>query len=185
MSEQRKRGRPERKIDKGLFDQLCATCNSLSELSRELNVSEKTLRKWISENYSNDFAKLFRERRRKGRLKVKEKDLSLSETTASADDVRKDLMHQLTKRKALSPVFMDLINDYMDFWVIKEQLKKDIRKRGVYVQYDNGGGQTGYTSNSSVDNLLKVSSKMRDIIKQLEISVDVVSTEMEEEDDFL
>lgn len=112
MSEQRKRGRPERKIDKGLFDQLCATCNSLSELSRELNVSEKTLRKWISENYSNDFAKLFRERRRKGRLKVKEKDLSLSETTASADDVRKDLMHQLTKRKALSPVFMDLINDY-------------------------------------------------------------------------
>lgn len=183
--EQRKRGRPARKIDKGLFEQLCTTCESLSEVAKQLGISERTLRKWIAENYSTDFSKLFRERRRKSRLKVKESDVSLVPTTSSADDVRKDLIHQLTKRKALSPVFMDIINDYMEFWEIKEKLKDDIRKRGVYVQYDNGGGQTGITSNSSVDNLLKISSKMRDIIKQLEINVDVVSTEMEEDDDFL
>ena len=185
MSEQRKRGRPVRKIDKGLFEQLCAECESLSEVARALHVSDKTLKKWCSENYSTDFAHLFREKRRKVRAKVREKDLSLNAVPATADDVRKDLIHQLEKRKALSSIFMDLIEDYMDFWVIKEQLKEDIRQRGVYVKYDNGGGQTGYTSNSSVDNLLKVSSKMRDILKQLEISVDVVSTEMEEEEDDL
>ena len=116
---------------------------------------------------------------------AKQNEAAKIRRTKQFKSIRDDLMIQLIKTGANTPAFENMVDQYMDFYVTTQLCKLDIQNRGVFVEYDNGGGQTGYTSNSSVDNLLKVSSKMRDIIKQLEISVDVVSTEMEEEDDFL
>lgn len=102
------------------------------------------------------------------------------EKTTEYTKLRENLYRQLERRKALTPIYVDLIEDYMSFYVIKEKLKKDIYDRGVYITYNNGGGQSGETDNASIDKLLKVSNKMRDILKQLEINLDAVVEEDDE-----
>lgn len=102
------------------------------------------------------------------------------EKTTEYIKLRENLYRQLERRKALTPIYVDLIEDYMSFYVIKEKLKKDIYDRGVYITYNNGGGQSGETDNASIDKLLKVSNKMRDILKQLEINLDAVVEEDDE-----
>lgn len=95
-------------------------------------------------------------------------------------DVRDNLYKQLEKRKAITPIYKDLIEDYMSFWSIKESLKKDIKERGVYIKYNNGGGQSGETDNPSIEKLLKISTKMKDILLQLEIDLDAVGEDDDE-----
>ena len=90
------------------------------------------------------------------------------------------LYKQLEKRKAITPIYKDLIEDYMTYWSVKEKLKKDIKERGVYIKYNNGGGQTGETDNPSIDKLLKTSSKLKEILLQLEIDLDAVGEDDDE-----
>lgn len=87
-------------------------------------------------------------------------------------EVRENLIRQLETTGANTPTFISLIDDYMDFWIIKEQTKIDIRLRGVYVPYDNGGGQTGTKENPSVAYQLKISSQMLKILQQLKLDVE-------------
>ena len=96
-------------------------------------------------------------------------ELRQSETFA---EVRQNLVNQLETTGANTPAFLSLIDDYMEFWVIKEQLKDDIRQRGVYVPYNNGGGQTGTKENPSVAYQLKISSQMLKILQQLKLDID-------------
>lgn len=95
-------------------------------------------------------------------------------------ELKENLLEQLKKRKAITPIYQDMIDDYMTYWTIKEKLKRDIQERGMYITYNNGGGQTGQTDNPSVDKLIKTSSKLKDILLQLEIDLDAVGEEDDE-----
>ena len=68
-----------------------------------------------------------------------------------------------------NPYFSGLVEDYMDLWVIKNQLRDDIKERGVVCKYQNGETQWGYKRNDSVGELNKVSSQMLKILSQLKI----------------
>ena len=46
-------------------------------------------------------------------------------------DIEKDLQKQLIRMGNESPYALDLIHDYMEFWVTKCLLEDDIRTRGV------------------------------------------------------
>lgn len=72
------------------------------------------------------------------------------------------------------PVFVDLVDDYMALWEIKELLKEDIRKNGIRIAYDNGGGQTGEKENPSVQQQVRVNAQMLKILAQLGIATDKV-----------
>ena len=71
----------------------------------------------------------------------------------------------------------------MDLWVIKNQLRDDIKERGVVCKYQNGETQWGYKRNDSVGELNKVSSQMLKILSQLRIEPNKL--EPIEEDDEL
>lgn len=87
-------------------------------------------------------------------------------------DVRESLISQLRATGADTPTFLSLIDDYMNFWVIKEQTKIDIAVHGVYIEYNNGGGQSGVKENPSVAYQLKLSSQMLKILQQLKLDVE-------------
>ena len=87
-------------------------------------------------------------------------------------EVKENLVRQLETAGANTPAFLSLIDDYMEFWIIKEQTKLDIRMRGVYIRYNNGGGQVGTKENPSVANQLKISSQMLKILQQLHLDID-------------
>lgn len=86
--------------------------------------------------------------------------------------IRASLLEQLHDSGADTSAFIDIVDDYMSFWVIKEMTKIDIETRGVYIDYNNGGGQTGTKENPSVAYQLKISSQMMKILSQLKLTVE-------------
>lgn len=83
--------------------------------------------------------------------------------------IENDLKNQLIRLGADSPYAIDLIHDYMEFWVTKCLLEDDIRTRGVMVTYNNGGGQKGKKKNDSIELKIKVTQQMTAILDKLNI----------------
>ena len=95
--------------------------------------------------------------------------------------LKQSLLDQLEENGNKKDFFVDLVEDYMRLWVIKNQLIEDIEERGVAVKYNNGGGQFGVKKNENVGELLKVNTQMLKILTQLEIKA--IPTTAEDLDD--
>lgn len=90
--------------------------------------------------------------------------------------IEKDLKAQLKKNGTTGKYYLDLVDDYMRLWDIKNSLFSDISDRGVVTPYNNGGGQSGTKQNDSVFSVLKVSDRMTKILDNLGIKPSVVAT---------
>ena len=85
------------------------------------------------------------------------------------EKIKQDLIEQLERNGTTGEYYFDLINDYMDLWVTKRLLVEDIQKRGVNVEYNNGGGQKGFKKNDSVELRIKVNVQMTKLLSELGI----------------
>ena len=94
--------------------------------------------------------------------------------TKKYKQIRESLIEQLKIRKKDYPYNLDLIEDYMDLYVTKSRLIKDVEERGVSIEWNNGGGQRGRKKNDSVELLLKVNKQMLSIISELGIKAEGV-----------
>jgi len=88
--------------------------------------------------------------------------------------IENDLKNQLKALGNTSKYYMDLVDDYMKLWDIKNNLFADIEERGVVTTYNNGGGQCGSKQNDSVFSVLKVSDRMTKILDNLGIKPSAV-----------
>lgn len=97
--------------------------------------------------------------------------------------LRDDLINQLRERGLEQKShYISLIDDYCRLWDVKNLLFDDIKKRGVNVEYNNGGGQKGYKKNDSLSELTKVNGQMLKILSELGLrGADVVAKEEEVE----
>lgn len=98
--------------------------------------------------------------------------------------VRESLLDQLEDMGVISEFFIDLIDDYMSFWDIKKALLKDIKARGVSVEWRNSPTSFGFKKNDSISELIKTNAQMLKILQQLKISTDDESGDSDEDDDF-
>lgn len=97
------------------------------------------------------------------------------------EEIKTDLLDQLERNGTTGKYYIDLINDYVSLWKTKNMLLNDISERGVRVEYNNGGGQTGYRKNDSVDQVLKVNQQMLKLLDSIGIKpVQVVDDDDEE-----
>lgn len=90
----------------------------------------------------------------------------------TATTLRRSLIEQLEKKGNNIPVFMSLVDSYMELFNTMNGLQKDIKARGVVVSWDNGGGQKGVKKNDSIDQLNKTSAQMLKILKELGIKAE-------------
>ena len=95
--------------------------------------------------------------------------------------LKQSLLDQLKENGNEKDFFIDLVEDYMRLWVIKNQLNDDIEERGVVTTYKNGANQFGTKRNDSIADLLKVNAQMLKILTQLEIKA--IPTEGIKDDD--
>jgi hypothetical protein len=84
-------------------------------------------------------------------------------------DVHRDLIDQLERNGTFGDHYQDLVNDYMDMWVTKSLLARDIDEHGIMVTYDNGGGQKGRKKNESVEMRIKINAQMLKLLNELGI----------------
>lgn len=99
-----------------------------------------------------------------GKWKKSGEQLRESERFAA---IRRDLLDQLARNGTVGEHYVSLVDDYMDYWVDKCLLAEDIRKRGVVVTYNNGGGQKGRKKNDSITDKIKVTGQMLTILSAL------------------
>ena len=82
-------------------------------------------------------------------------------------DVRQNLIDQLERNGVVGDHYRDLIEDYMALYDVKRALIRDIKRRGVSVEYQNGENQWGVKKNDSVAELVKVNAQMLKILAEL------------------
>lgn len=96
--------------------------------------------------------------------------------------IRKDMIKQLKDRNILESHYISLVDDYMELWNIKNLLITDINTRGVNVEWNNGGGQSGVKKNDSVNELVRVNAQMLKILSELGIrGADIKHIEYDDE----
>jgi len=83
-----------------------------------------------------------------------------------------DLIDQLERQGIYGQHYLDLVNDYMALWDIKNKLIKDIKERGVSIRWEtyNRDGevvQSGYKKNESIAELNKTNAQMLKILSEL------------------
>lgn len=89
--------------------------------------------------------------------------------------IKESLIEQLRSQGTDTPAFVDLVEDYMSLWVLKQVMIIDIQMRGTVVEYNNGGGQTGTKVNESTAYLLKLSTQMLKILNQLNLNAENIA----------
>jgi|SRR5690606_13136258 len=82
-------------------------------------------------------------------------------------EIKKDLIDQLERKGVYGRHYLDLVNDYMALWDIKNELIKDIKERGVSIKWQNGPKQWGYKKNDSIAELNKTNAQMLKILSEL------------------
>jgi len=90
---------------------------------------------------------------------------------AGKRSIKKDLIEQFKKNKISGDHYLDLINDYMAMWDIKNKLIKDIKDKGVSVKYQNGENQWGHKKNDSVGELNRINAQMLKVLDFLGLKV--------------
>lgn len=119
----------------------------------------------------------------KGDVIMSEKkiDVKTLKKSKAYKSIRDDLIEQLKNKGADISTLRDIVEDYMSMWVTKELLKYDIEISGLRIPYDNGGGQTGFKDNSSVDRQIKVNAQMLKLLSELGLKADNIRTDADDE----
>lgn len=81
--------------------------------------------------------------------------------------IKKDLLKQLNDNGVRGNHYVDLIEDYMSMWDIKNQLIDNIKEKGVSIRYQNGENQYGFKKNDSISELNRTNRQMLTILNDL------------------
>lgn len=80
--------------------------------------------------------------------------------------IETDLKSQLEESGATQAHYIDLVNDYLSMWDVKNKLIADIERRGVVVSWTNGK-QVSEKKNDSISELNKTNAQMLKILSEL------------------
>ena len=85
------------------------------------------------------------------------------------NEIKEDLMNQLNQKGLSGKYYIDLVEDYMRLWDMKEMLAEDIKRRGVAVEQPGVKGIMVKKKNESCDQLLKTNKQMTSLLEYLDI----------------
>ena len=87
-------------------------------------------------------------------------------------NVKTSLICALRQKGADTDQFLNLVDDYMALWDIKNKLAADVRKRGIVYKDVSATGVPMQKNNPSVKELVNVNRQMLAILKELGITAD-------------
>ena len=144
---------------------------SYSEISRKFNISESTIKSWKRrDGWERATPHKKRSATPSRNKNVAPKGLQLKKSDDEFNRIKNNLLSQLKSKGAHEGAYIDLVNDYMSMWQIKNQLIADINARGVQVKSFNSHGQEVYKKNDSIVELPKYNSQMLKLLNELGLS---------------
>lgn len=94
-------------------------------------------------------------------------------------ELRQAMLENLAARGLDAEMYRDKVQEYMDFWVRRQELRDDIAKRGLTVMDDRGR----LSENRSVSLEIQVSRQMLAIFSTLGFKEDALASGGRSEDD--
>lgn len=85
--------------------------------------------------------------------------------------LKNDLISQLESRNSATPIFLDMVETYMELWILVKLLIKDIRTRGVFITTANGRDEKVQKKNDSCGELNKTIGQMCKMLAQMKLNV--------------
>lgn len=135
--------------------------------SKSNKKEEKVMKKQIEniERNLNVLEKIDKEEKRKEKQEEERKELVKNKI----DEIREDLKGQLFAQNKFGKQFDDLVEDYIFFVKLKEDLQYDIQENGIRYRTMTGNGYPVDKPNESVQNLVKINAQMLKILQDLEL----------------
>lgn len=168
----------EREQIKKKAKQMFEKGKSYSEISKKLNISESTLKSWKRrDGWDRATPPKKRSATPRKTKRVAPKGLHPIDADKSDEEynrIKANLLSQLKTKGAHEDVYIDLVNDYMSLWKIKNQLIKDINERGVQVRTVNSSGIEVFKKNDSVIEVPKYNNQMLKLLNDLGLSASEV-----------
>jgi len=96
--------------------------------------------------------------------------------------IETDLKKQLEASGATHAHYLDLVNDYLSLWDVKNKLIADIEERGVVIEWSNGK-QVSQKKNDSISELNKTNAQMLKLLSELGLKATDIAKEDGEGDD--
>ena len=126
------------------------------------------------------------DKQKEEKRKVREEKKRKKELEKKVEFIRDDLKNQLLNQNKFGKQFDDMVENYIFYVKLKEDLQHDIKERGIRYSCMTGNGYTSDKPNESVKNLINVTTEMRKILQDLELKEpDDPSTKEGEGDDLL
>lgn len=88
--------------------------------------------------------------------------------------IEADLKRQLEESGATQAHYLDLVNDYLSMWDVKNKLIADIETRGVVIRWSNGK-QVSEKKNDSITELNKTNAQMLKLLSELGLKATEIS----------
>ena len=101
--------------------------------------------------------------------KIKAENERTVEINKKAEIIREDLNNQLMQQNKFGKHFEDMVEDYIFFFKMKEDMRQDLVDNGLRYRNTGGNGFTTFKPNESVLNILKVNGQMLKILQDLEL----------------
>ncbi|MEB9549539.1 P27 family phage terminase small subunit [Bacillus cereus] len=150
------------------------------DIAEKYDVSINTVKSWKrrywqseNEQKTTETTKKVATKRKKVAKKVASENASRKTNRISKGDtfkkrIHQDLLQQLKDNGINGAHFIDLVEDYMSLWEIKNDLIADIKDRGVVVTWSNGK-QQGKKKNESINELNKTNAQMLKLLAELNL----------------
>lgn len=198
----------QRELDRKQFEGLCGMQCSVEELCGWFGCDEAALNAWCADTYGEDFRSAFDRLAMMGRIVLRrdqvaaaKKNVSMARhleaqraghdappqkrknyrLTDAYKELRQSMLDNLAARSLDEDVYRDKVQEYMDFWVRRQELRDDIARRGLTVTDDRGR----LMENRSVSLEIQVSRQMLAIFSALGFKEDALASGQRDDDDEL
>ena len=187
-----------RELEPKQFESLCGMQCSVEELCGWFGCDEAALNAWCMDTYGEDFRSAFDRLAMMGRIVLRrdqvaaaKKNVSMARhleaqrvghdllpkkrknyrLTDAYKELRQSMLASLISRGLDEDVYRDKVQEYLDFWVRRQELRDDIARRGLTVTDDRGR----LMENRSVSLEIQVSRQMLAIFTTLGFKEDALA----------
>jgi hypothetical protein len=99
----------------------------------------------------------------------------------SQKEIREDLTQQLIAQGKHQSYYIDMIDQYVNYFAIKNKLLRDIKKEGIRIETTNGNGFKTSKVNESIDKAQRVTQLMLKILSDLELEKPIAEDSADED----
>ena len=90
----------------------------------------------------------------------------MAKKPSKREKIKQDLVDQLERNGTYGDHYLDLVDDYIQLWTIKNELIRDAKKN-PYTEWRNSETSFGRKKNDSIDQAVKVNQQMIKILEFL------------------